>query len=219
MDGSWKYINLSQIYEYRNWETDHYNSVLEIKRLHSLISGNTYMGTQPDIYIEFSPALHSQCGSCNICVTKRSIVLWCVCNQRMWLNGAVSYPFTGSFKTQVLRVTNKWKSYYCPLKWTSVKQDHLPSNVQLRINMVLWCSRYRIHFSSSSTVQKLSPIHDVSYILTSVPLQPSSPSLPGSPAGPCSPGIPLMPGKPGIPILPRSPFRPRGPWNQRGYYK
>jgi hypothetical protein len=26
-DGSWKYINLSQIYECRNWETEHYNSV------------------------------------------------------------------------------------------------------------------------------------------------------------------------------------------------
>jgi hypothetical protein len=29
-DRSWKYINLSQIYECRNWETEHYNSVLEI---------------------------------------------------------------------------------------------------------------------------------------------------------------------------------------------
>jgi hypothetical protein len=29
-DRSWKYINLSQIYECRHWETEHYNSVLEI---------------------------------------------------------------------------------------------------------------------------------------------------------------------------------------------
>ena len=29
-DRSWKYINLSHIYEYRNWEPEHYNSVLEI---------------------------------------------------------------------------------------------------------------------------------------------------------------------------------------------
>jgi hypothetical protein len=29
-DPSWKYINLSQIYECRNWEIEHYNSVLEI---------------------------------------------------------------------------------------------------------------------------------------------------------------------------------------------
>ncbi len=29
-DGSWKYLNLSQIYECRNWETEHYNSVLGI---------------------------------------------------------------------------------------------------------------------------------------------------------------------------------------------
>jgi hypothetical protein len=29
-DRSWKYINLSQIYVCRNWETEHYNSVLEI---------------------------------------------------------------------------------------------------------------------------------------------------------------------------------------------
>ncbi len=31
----WKYINLSHIYECRNWEPEHYNSVLEIRRLHT----------------------------------------------------------------------------------------------------------------------------------------------------------------------------------------
>jgi hypothetical protein len=35
LDRSWKYINLSQIYECKNWETEHYNTVLEIRRLHS----------------------------------------------------------------------------------------------------------------------------------------------------------------------------------------
>jgi hypothetical protein len=45
-DRSWKYMNLSQIYECRNWETKHYNYVLEIRRLHSLISGNTKKGTR-----------------------------------------------------------------------------------------------------------------------------------------------------------------------------
>jgi hypothetical protein len=53
---SWKYINFSQIYECRNWETQHYNSVLEIKV--------SFLGThkwEPDIYIGFSPALHLQC--------------------------------------------------------------------------------------------------------------------------------------------------------------
>ncbi len=34
-------INPSQIYECRNWEREHYYSVLKIKRLHSFISGNT----------------------------------------------------------------------------------------------------------------------------------------------------------------------------------
>ncbi len=29
------------LYEYRNWERTHYNTVLEIRRLHSFISGNT----------------------------------------------------------------------------------------------------------------------------------------------------------------------------------
>jgi hypothetical protein len=49
-------MNLSQIYECRNWETEHYNSVLEITvsflEIHKL---------EPDIYIGFSPALHLQC--------------------------------------------------------------------------------------------------------------------------------------------------------------
>jgi hypothetical protein len=40
IDGpSWKCTNLSQIYECRNWEKEHHNSVLEITRLHSCISG------------------------------------------------------------------------------------------------------------------------------------------------------------------------------------
>ncbi len=55
-DQSWKYINLSQIYECRNWETEHINSVLEITfsiwRIHKW---------EPDIYIGFSAALHFQC--------------------------------------------------------------------------------------------------------------------------------------------------------------
>jgi hypothetical protein len=35
------YVNRSQIHECGNWETEHYNSVLEITRPHSLSSGNT----------------------------------------------------------------------------------------------------------------------------------------------------------------------------------
>jgi hypothetical protein len=48
-----------------DWETDHHNSVLEIRRLHSFISGNTQMGTRHLQYIGFSPALYLQC-TCNI---------------------------------------------------------------------------------------------------------------------------------------------------------
>jgi hypothetical protein len=55
-DGSWKYINLSQIYECRNWETEHYNSVLEIS-----VSFLRTHKWEPDIYIGFSPALQLQC--------------------------------------------------------------------------------------------------------------------------------------------------------------
>jgi hypothetical protein len=54
------YINLSKIYEFRNWETEHYNYVLEIRMLHSFLGIHTW---EPDIYsyIRFSPALHLQC--------------------------------------------------------------------------------------------------------------------------------------------------------------
>jgi hypothetical protein len=55
VDRSWKYKNLSQIYECRNWETEHYNSVLEITVLFPGIHK-----WKPDIYIEFLPALHLQ---------------------------------------------------------------------------------------------------------------------------------------------------------------
>ncbi len=40
-DRSWEHINLSQILEFRNWQTEHYNSVLEITGLYSFIFGNT----------------------------------------------------------------------------------------------------------------------------------------------------------------------------------
>ncbi len=52
-DRSWKYINLSQIYE---WRKELYNSVLELTVL--------FLGIhkwEPDIYIGFSSALHLQC--------------------------------------------------------------------------------------------------------------------------------------------------------------
>ncbi len=56
IDRSWKYINLSQIYECRNWETEHSSSVLEIRRLHQCTV--SFLGIhkwKPDIYIGFSP--------------------------------------------------------------------------------------------------------------------------------------------------------------------
>ncbi len=56
---SWKYINLSQIYEYRNWETEHYNSVLTIRRLQSFNSGNNINGNQTFILDSHRPFISS----------------------------------------------------------------------------------------------------------------------------------------------------------------
>ncbi len=53
---SWKYINRTQILECANWETKHYNSVLEITRLRSFISGNTEIGTRHLYWILIGPA-------------------------------------------------------------------------------------------------------------------------------------------------------------------
>jgi hypothetical protein len=49
---NYRYINLSHIYVRRNWETEHCNSVLEIK-----VSFLGIHKWEPDIYIGFSPAL------------------------------------------------------------------------------------------------------------------------------------------------------------------
>jgi hypothetical protein len=57
-DRSWEYINCSQIHECGNWETEHYNFVLEIMRTGSFIYG--IHKSEPDIYIGFPPALHLQ---------------------------------------------------------------------------------------------------------------------------------------------------------------
>jgi hypothetical protein len=50
--------NLSQIYECRNWETEHYNSFLEIT-----VSFLGIHKWEPGIYIGFSPDLYLQCTS------------------------------------------------------------------------------------------------------------------------------------------------------------
>jgi hypothetical protein len=55
-DQSWKKIKLSQIYECRGWETENFNSVLEIT-----ISFLGIHKWEPNIYIGFSPVLHLQC--------------------------------------------------------------------------------------------------------------------------------------------------------------
>ncbi len=52
-------FNFSQIYECRNWETEHYNSVLEITA--SLLGIHKW---EPDINIGFSTALPLQCVHC-----------------------------------------------------------------------------------------------------------------------------------------------------------
>jgi hypothetical protein len=50
-------IEISQIYECRNWwETEHYNSFLEIR-----VSSLGIHKWEPDIDIGFSPVLHLQC--------------------------------------------------------------------------------------------------------------------------------------------------------------
>ncbi len=62
-DISWKYINLSQIYQCRNWETEHYNSFSEIT-----VSFLGKHKREPDFtYIGFSPALLLQCRANELC--------------------------------------------------------------------------------------------------------------------------------------------------------
>jgi hypothetical protein len=58
-DQSWKYINHSQRDGCLNYETEHYNSVLEITGREASFLG--IHKSEPDIYIGFSPALHLQC--------------------------------------------------------------------------------------------------------------------------------------------------------------
>jgi hypothetical protein len=56
--GAFSYIidgRFPKIFECRNWETEHYNSVLEIT-----VSFLVLHEWEPDIYIRFSPALHLQ---------------------------------------------------------------------------------------------------------------------------------------------------------------
>ncbi len=56
-DQSWEYINRSQIHECENWETEHYNSVLEITRLRSFISGEYINRNQTFILVSNRPLI------------------------------------------------------------------------------------------------------------------------------------------------------------------
>ena len=60
---SWEYINRSQIHECGKWETEQYNSVLEITRPHSFIDGNTKIGTRHLYWILTSPSFAVQASS------------------------------------------------------------------------------------------------------------------------------------------------------------
>jgi hypothetical protein len=53
------YKSLTDIWVYKNWTTEHYNSVFEIT-----VSFLEIHKWEPNIYIGFSPALHLQCGLC-----------------------------------------------------------------------------------------------------------------------------------------------------------
>ncbi len=95
---SWKYINLTQIYECRNWETKHYNSVLEIT-----VSFLGIHKWELDIYFGFSPALHLQCTwvDCvkipicksiyviySMCTNSQQYIIWCMhlYDVQVWTN-------------------------------------------------------------------------------------------------------------------------------------
>jgi hypothetical protein len=54
-DRSWKFINFSQIYECRNWETEHYISKFCFGN-YSFISGNTLIGTRHLYWILNGPS-------------------------------------------------------------------------------------------------------------------------------------------------------------------
>ncbi len=63
-DSSWDYINRSQIHECENWETEHYNSVLEIMRPRSFIFENTSIGTRLLYWDSHQPFI------CNVWATR-----------------------------------------------------------------------------------------------------------------------------------------------------
>jgi hypothetical protein len=58
-DRLWEYINPSQIHECENWETVHYNSVLEITRPRSFVSENTSVGFTTFILDSHQPLICS----------------------------------------------------------------------------------------------------------------------------------------------------------------
>ncbi len=55
-DRNWEYINHSKKHECGNLKTEHYNSVLKIKRPCSFISGITYIGTRHLYWILTGPS-------------------------------------------------------------------------------------------------------------------------------------------------------------------
>jgi hypothetical protein len=82
---------------YRNWETEHYNYVLEIT-----VSFLGIHKWEPDIYIGFSPTLHLHCGVQKCLEKVDKMPLKC---------GFLVLEFLSSTDSRVSKLANK-NSYY-----------------------------------------------------------------------------------------------------------
>jgi hypothetical protein len=107
---------IPRIYRSFNWETEHYNSVLEIKRPRAV----SFLGIpklKPHIYIGFSPVLHLQC--IQVCPTAQ--------NRNV---------------TAMTAAVQHWN--YATVTWNTAKPrlygSHLnfPLSVRLKLFQLLW---------------------------------------------------------------------------------
>jgi hypothetical protein len=84
------------MHEYRNWETEHYNYVLEIT-----VSFLGIHKWQPHIYIEVSPTLHLQCMG-NMTQNTR-LFAYIIFEFRQTLTGFNHYTFSENVHSDVFQ--------------------------------------------------------------------------------------------------------------------
>ncbi len=103
--------------EIENWEAEHYNYILEIRRLHSFISGNTYTGTRQLYWILTGPSFAVRVYNVGYWAYS---AFWFLRKRTYWCKEG--YHLRSTIEIQrILRVSDSYPAFFLLIATTSNK--------------------------------------------------------------------------------------------------